>query len=631
MTSIAASSIDLPTFAFDGRAIVRACGNYLYPSAGRDPVPTVLIEKYDDRNRNAVRDPGEGALAGWQFRIERIASKYGDQSPGVVATVGTDGGGTVRYAFNGAGPGTYAVEEIGQDGWAPTTAARQTIIVEDGIGDAQVSHLRFGNAQTRADVAKLSFSLVDPPQRLDAHTPRDLTVRAVITNNGPADVAVADTVEVAAPADCAVEPAHAEVTRTVTAGATTIADFPIRVTCEQPSYHPLTFTDRLSVTTPGVQDPVLENNTRAFEHLFEVYDRADVQVSTTSVTCPARADVGQSFECAVSALVTNAGPYGPVNVEVSVGLRPEPDCHAEDLAGGSRQSVTLPVGQPTQVTSRWRVTCSRRSFHEVSATADALLRHLHVEDPVAGNASGTATTRMEIFEPVDLVAGVIDLRCTEREANPTASACTAQFVVRNDGPATNVAVLATLTLTPEPDCTADPAAPHQARLTLDAGASATVPMTWQLTCTAAHRHAVRVNGTVAADEPHAEDRSPGNNTTVTVWGPADVKPRSLPSSINIGKEGLVPFALLATPTLNPLTDVDRGSLRFGRTGTEDSVVSCAPTGEDVNDDGRPDLVCRADTTRAGFDCATTTALITGRRTDGTRFQSEDDVKLVGCH
>jgi hypothetical protein len=135
---------------------------------------------------------------------------------------------------------------------------------------------------------------------------------------------------------------------------------------------------------------------------------------------------------------------------------------------------------------------------------------------------------------------------------------------------------------------------------------------------------------VVTDEPHAEDRAPTNNTTTTVWGPGDVKPRSLPSSVNIGKEGAVPFALLSTPVLNTLTDVDRTSLHFGHDGTEDSGVSCAPDGEDVNDDGRLDLVCHATTRLTGIDCATTVAYVVGRLTDGTRYQSEDTIKVTGC-
>jgi hypothetical protein len=152
-----------------------------------------------------------------------------------------------------------------------------------------------------------------------------------------------------------------------------------------------------------------------------------------------------------------------------------------------------------------------------------------------------------------------------------------------------------------------------------------VVVTWNLACTQPHRHSVRVTGTIAANEPHAEDRGPGTNSAFTQWGPGDIKPRSLPSSINVGKEGVIPFALLSTPTFNALTDVDRGSVRLAG-----AVATCAASGEDVNDDGRADLVCRVNAAEATIACTATVLLITARLADGRAYQSEDAVKIVGC-
>ena len=623
--ALTALSMDLLAFAWDGAVIARACGNYFVPKAHTDPIPNILVEKFDDRNRNGLRDSGENGLPGWQFRVVRIASKYHDQPTGEVDVVPTDSAGTVRYFFRGQGPGTYRIEEIGQDGWAPTTSAQQTVVVEDGIGDAEVAHLRYGNAQTRADLAKVDFALVSPPERLDAHTPVDLTVKATIRNDGPADVSAKDSIDVVVPDDCVAEPAHNEVTRALTAGQEAVIEFRIRVRCEQPSYHPMTFTDHLAVATAGVLDPVEENNTKAFEHVLPVFDRADIQLSDTQIQCPQRSDINQAFACTVTTRVVNAGPYGPATADVAFGLQVPQDCTAVNVDGMPTQTLTLPVGGPETVVSQWQVTCTHRSYHDIATTAKATLRHLHLEDLVRDNENGAASTRIGIFEPADLIAVSIATRCTEREANTLASDCTATFKVRNDGPATGVAVRTTLAIAPEPDCTATPAAPQTEAFVLNAGESHEVVATWHLTCTQSHRHSIRVIGSVAADEPHAEDRAPTNNTTTGVWGPADVKPRSLPSSINIGKEGTIPFALLSTPTLNTLTDVDRAGVRLAG-----AVATCASQGEDVNDDGRLDLICRVNTQDTTITCSTTVVLITGRLVDGTPYQSEDAVKIVGC-
>lgn len=623
--ALTAESIDLLAFAWGGGVIGRACGNYLVPTGHSDPVPSVAVEKYDDRNRNGVRDPGESGLSGWQFRVIRVASKYGDQGTGVVGSVTTDGSGSARFFFQGQGPGTYTVEEIGQDGWAPTTSPQQTVVVADGIGDAEVGRLRFGNAPTHTDLAKIDFALVNRPDRLDAHTPADLTVRATVRNNGPADVSAVDSIDVTVPADCVAEPAHDEATRVLAAGQEAVIEFRVRVQCEQPSFHPMTFTDHLSVATAGVEDPFQDNNTKAFEQVFPVFDRADIQLSGTAVHCPERSDINHPFACTVTADVINAGPYGPVTADVAFALQVPADCTATNVDGMPTQTLSLPAGTPQEVVSQWQVTCTHRSYHDIEATAEAALNHLHLEDLVRDNESGAATTRIGIFEPADLVAVGVDLRCTEREASVLASDCTATFKVRDGGPATDVAVLTTLVITAEPDCTPSPSAPQTSTFVLAAGEERDVVVTWHLTCTQPHRHSVRVTGTVEANEPHAEDRVPANNSTFTLWGPGDIKPRSLPSSINPRKEGVIPFALLSTPTFNALTDVDHGSVRLAG-----AVAACAPSGEDVNDDGLADLVCRVQAPEATIPCDATVLLITARLTDGRAYQSEDAVKIVGC-
>src|SRR5207302_11373490 len=137
----------------------------------------------------------------------------------------------------------------------------------------------------------------------------DLTMRAQIRNNGPADVTATGSIDVMVPADCLAEPPHNEAARTLATGESAVVEFRIRLTCDQPSYHPVTFTDHLMVTTPGVQDPIQDNNTKAFEQVFPVYDKADVRLTGTAVKCPPRADVSAMFDCSVTAEVSNAGPY----------------------------------------------------------------------------------------------------------------------------------------------------------------------------------------------------------------------------------------------------------------------------------------------------------------------------------
>ena len=73
--------------------------------------------------------------------------------------------------------------------------------------------------------------------------------------------------------------------------------------------------------------------------------------------------------------------------------------------------------------------------------------------------------------------------------------------------------------------------------------------------------------------------------TVTI----DIKPGSTTNPINLGSNGKIPVALLSTDTFNAASQIDVSSLRFGHTGKEASLVSCAAP-QDLNGDGLTDLL-----------------------------------------
>ena len=79
----------------------------------------------------------------------------------------------------------------------------------------------------------------------------------------------------------------------------------------------------------------------------------------------------------------------------------------------------------------------------------------------------------------------------------------------------------------------------------------------------------------------------------------DIKPESMPNTINRGSHGAVPVALLSSADFDVAT-VDVSSLGFGRTGLEPSLAFCSRGFEDVNGDGLPDSVCHFAPSLAGF-------------------------------
>jgi hypothetical protein len=582
--------------------------------------------KFHDLDLDGLRDPSEPLLPGWQFRVTLETPALHGQQAGAtaVATTGADGRWNLDLA--NVGPGTYRVEELPQDGWGITTEpAVRTVTVAEGIGDATVDAGAWGNVR-EADTAKSGFRLVDPPSRMDADRPTDLTVQVDLTNHGPADaVAVTDLLTVTGPEDCTVTPAEQTVTRTLREGDTAVVDLPVQVMCTEPSDHAFLFADRLTANEP-LHELAPENNAASFTHVIEVFDDSDLAVFGTTLDCAAETEVRESFTCTGTTTVTNAGPYGPTDGDLNLGLTGPADCAITPEGATSRNRTPLAVGDAQALTARWTVLCDRRSFHPFTLDAGTAVDHVHVEDHEPGNDTATATDTVEVFEPVDLRVAVADLTCTEREANRTASTCTATVDVTNAGPADAVQTLTDVGLTPGEGCTA--AAPVTVARTLAAEESTRVTQTFAITCTTDVRHEAQVDVHLrnAPTDPHAVD----NDSDRLVWLPSDAKPRSLPSSVNISKAGALPLALISTANLDTLTDVDRSSVRYGVTGAEDSVTNCKPQGEDVDGDGRLDLVCHADTQLTAVGCDTTVLVATGRLTSGVRFVSQDDVKVTGC-
>lgn len=92
----------------------------------------------------------------------------------------------------------------------------------------------------------------------------------------------------------------------------------------------------------------------------------------------------------------------------------------------------------------------------------------------------------------------------------------------------------------------------------------------------------------------------------------DIKPGSGTSDapINPKSKGKIPVALLSSADFNAVM-VNVDSLRFGPTGTEAEANSCGKDGEDVNGDGRLDLVCHFDNQSAGFSSTDAEGMVRG--------------------
>jgi hypothetical protein len=118
--------------------------------------------------------------------------------------------------------------------------------------------------------------------------------------------------------------------------------------------------------------------------------------------------------------------------------------------------------------------------------------------------------------------------------------------------------------------------------------------------------------TVVADDVH-----------VTI----DVKPGNTPTTIEPNSRGMLPVAILTTRVFDATT-VDPATILIGPTGTEAEPFRTMQ--EDVNRDGRTDLLILVRYQDLKVKCDTTIIRLTGKTTKGVSIEGSEKVTAEGC-
>ncbi len=262
------------------------------------------------------------------------------------------------------------------------------------------------------DVADLKVTAVtvdcDDPVWTDE--PFDCLLEASVHNNGPEAPVDADvTITLGAPPDChsGSHPANVR----LQAGTTVTLSLTFETICALRSNHVFTATAEAQLDGFLLRDPDPSNNTAFGQDANVVFDRADAKVAAVAINCPANADAGVPFVCAVEATLHNNGPLRPVDVGGAVNVGVPDDCTVEDykLFGQGFGLLSLAVSLSQTVSKSFSITCTDNGLHQIVGCAIAEVQQTHVRDQVPlANNYGTATTMIDIVDPLLLVPR----RCT---------------------------------------------------------------------------------------------------------------------------------------------------------------------------------------------------------------------------
>ena len=107
----------------------------------------------------------------------------------------------------------------------------------------------------------------------------------------------------------------------------------------------------------------------------------------------------------------------------------------------------------------------------------------------------------------------------------------------------------------------------------------------------------------------------------------DIKPGDKPTTIEPGRQGLIPVAILTTSQFDAAT-VDAATVSIGPTGTEAAVFRSML--DDVDRDGDTDQLLLFRVQEMGVKCGDTVILLKGKTTDGKPIEGSQSIETVGC-
>jgi len=109
----------------------------------------------------------------------------------------------------------------------------------------------------------------------------------------------------------------------------------------------------------------------------------------------------------------------------------------------------------------------------------------------------------------------------------------------------------------------------------------------------------------------------------------DIKPGSFPNSINLSAAGVIPVAILSTPTFDA-THVDPATVTLAGARVKmigkGSHYACSSA--DINGDPYPDLICHVVTAQFLIEPGDSIAILEAQTFGGQAIRGEDSIRIV---
>jgi hypothetical protein len=298
-----------------------------------------------------------------------------------------------------------------------------------------------------------------------------------------------------------------------------------------PGAYPLTLANAAHVDVFNGQwppDQLLGANIAIDAACPGVAETADVSVVSSSLSAPASASPGETFTLDGGIVVHNAGPFTPVNVDITVTLAGPSDCPIDGAASVVLQDVALAASTNLSTGApplRWTASCNQPGGGTFAMTTVIAIDSPNTVDPAPENNTGDAQDAVQVLASADVKFVSVSAVAPAEETVGTAFRVEVSGVLHNNGPYGPVQADGAFTISAPPECLViEPSGQRTlTQIPLPVSTQTTVEATqswWYVSCQTPGTYTFTVNASFAlaqtgVSDPNTTNQSGSTQVTTT--------------------------------------------------------------------------------------------------------------------